>query len=455
MIFLHLRNHIQMRILIKNAEIVNEGLTVKRNIIISNELIEKISEKPVEETGFDRIIDAKNLMLLPGVIDDQVHFREPGATHKANIHSESRAAVAGGVTSYMEMPNTNPSTTTKELLKQKFDIAEENSLANYSFFIGATEDNIDEISEIDISEVAGVKLFLGSSTGSLLVKDKKAIERIMQESPTIIAAHCEDDRIIGENLQKFKAEYGDDIPVEKHCEIRSEEACYKSSSEAVEIAKRTNAKFHIFHISTEKEISLLNDNPIEEKNITAEVCVHHLFFNNTDYSKLGARIRWNPSVKYESDRLALIQALKDGKIDVVATDHAPHSWEEKCNPYTKCPSGAPMVQHSLQVMIELSKQGYFEIEDVVKWMCHNPARLYHIDKRGYIREGYYADLVLVDMNAKYKITKDNILYKCKWSPLEGYVMNSKIITTFVNGKIVFDDEKIVENKAAMKLKFNR
>lgn len=443
-----------MRTLIKNAIVVNEGTTEKKDIVINDKTIEKICCCH-DGKGYDKVIDASGLYLLPGIIDDQVHFREPGATYKADIYSESRAAVAGGVTSFMEMPNTNPATTSMELLKQKFEIASNNSLANYSFFIGATEENIDELESIDISEVAGVKLFLGSSTGNLLVKDQKAIEKIMQVAPTIIAAHCEDDAIINANLAKFKEIYGDNIPIQKHCEIRSSDACYKSSSDAVEIAKRTNARFHIFHISTEKEISLLENKTLDEKKITAEVCVHHLFFNNKDYEKLGSRIKWNPSVKYESDRLALIKALKNGFIDVIATDHAPHSIEEKSNPYTKCPSGAPMVQHSLQVMIELSKQGHFGIEDVVKWMCHNPAKLYNIDRRGYIREGYYADFVLVDMNAKYKITKENLRYKCKWSPLEGYVMNSRIMTTFVNGNIVFDNDQIIENKSAMKLKFNR
>ena len=445
-----------MKTLIKNATIVNEGRTEKLNIVINDELIEEILPSGQANGSYDKVIDAYGLMLLPGIIDDQVHFRQPGATHKADIHSESRAAVAGGVTSYMEMPNTNPSTTNAELLKQKFDIAAENSMANYSFFIGATEENADDIVKIDTTEVAGVKLFLGSSTGSLLVKNKKAIEEIMRISPTIIAAHCEDDGIISQNLQHMRELYGDNIPMEKHCEIRNTDACYKSSSEAAEIAKRTGAHLHIFHISTEKELSLLASKPLENKKITAEVCVHHLFFNSDDYKKLGARIKWNPSVKYESDRLALIQALKDGKIDVVATDHAPHTWEEKCAPYTKCPSGAPMVQHSLQVMIELSKQGYFSIEDVVKWMCHNPARLYKIDRRGFIRKGYFADLVLVDMNAKYEVSKDNMLYKCKWSPLEGYTLNSKIVSTFVNGKLAFDNGKIIEeNKSARKLKFNR
>ncbi len=445
-----------MKTLIKNAFVVNEGRIEKQNLVINDEYIEEILPAGLHDGQYDKTIDTEGLYLLPGVIDDQVHFREPGATHKADIHSESRAAVAGGVTSYMEMPNTNPPTTNAELLKQKFDIAAQNSMANYSFFIGATEENSDDIAKIDTTEIAGIKLFLGSSTGNLLVKDKNAIEKIMRVSPTIIAAHCEDDGIISQNLQHMRDIYGDNIPMEKHCEIRNAEACYKSSSEAAGIASRTGAHLHIFHISTEKELALLSDKPLEDKRLTAEVCVHHLFFNSDDYKQLGARIKWNPAVKYESDRLALIQALKDGKIDVVATDHAPHTWEEKCAPYTKCPSGAPMVQHSLQVMIELSKRGYFGIEDVVKWMCHNPARLYKIDRRGFIRKGYFADFVLVDLDAKYKVTKDNIMYKCKWSPLEGYTLNSKIVSTFVNGKLAFDNGKIIEgNKSAMKLKFNR
>ncbi|MBQ1652614.1 MAG: dihydroorotase [Bacteroidales bacterium] len=445
-----------MKTLIKNAIVVNEGRCEQLDVVLNNEYIEDIFPSGHIEGQYDKTIDAQGLYLLPGIIDDQVHFRQPGATHKADIHSESRAAIAGGVTSYMEMPNTNPPTTNADLLNEKFNIAAENSMANYSFFIGATEENADDIAKIDTTEVAGVKLFLGSSTGNLLVKDKNAIEKIMQVSPTLIAAHCEDDGIIAENLSRMKEIYGDDIPMEKHCEIRNDEACYKSSSEAAEIAERTGAHLHIFHISTEKELALLSDKPLEDKKITAEVCVHHLFFNSDDYQKLGARIKWNPSVKYESDRLALIQALKDGKIDVVATDHAPHAWEEKCAPYTKCPSGAPMVQHSLQVMIELAKRGYFGIEDIVKWMSHNPARLYKIDRRGFIRKGYFADLVLVDLNANYTVTQDNILYKCKWSPLEGYTLNSKIVSTFVNGKTVFDNGKIIEgNKSSMKLKFNR
>lgn len=444
-----------MRTLIKNANVVNEGNVGRFSVVVDDGFIVDIAEDAADAGVCDNVIDAEGLYLLPGIIDDQVHFREPGATHKADIFTESRAAVAGGVTSYMEMPNTNPPTVNDELLRQKFDIASRNSIANYSFFIGATEENFDEIAKIDTSEVAGVKLFLGSSTGNLLVKDRAAVERIMRVSPTIIAAHCEDDGIISENLSRMKEIYGDDIPAAKHCEIRSAEACYKSSSMAVDLARQTGARLHVFHVSSEKEVSLFSDLPLSDKKITAEVCVHHLFFNNADYDRLGTRIKWNPSVKYESDRLALIQALKDGKIDVVATDHAPHSIDEKNAPYTRCPSGAPMVQHSLQVMLELAKRGYFGIADIVKWMCHNPAQLYRIDRRGFIRRGYYADLVLVDLSGQYEVTKDNILYKCKWSPLEGFVFNSRIKTTFVNGKIVFNDGKIVENHSAMKLKFNR
>jgi dihydroorotase len=444
-----------MRTLIKNANVVNEGNVGRFSVVVDDGFIVDIAEDAADAGACDNVIDAEGLYLLPGIIDDQVHFREPGATHKADIFTESRAAVAGGVTSYMEMPNTNPPTVNDELLRQKFDIASRNSIANYSFFIGATEENFDEIAKIDTSEVAGVKLFLGSSTGNLMVKDRGAVERIMRISPTIIAAHCEDDGIISENLSRMKEIYGDDIPAAKHCEIRSAEACYKSSSMAVDLARQTGARLHVFHVSSEKEVSLFSDLPLSDKKITAEVCVHHLFFNNADYDRLGTRIKWNPSVKYESDRLALIQALKDGKIDVVATDHAPHSIEEKNAPYTRCPSGAPMVQHSLQVMLELARRGYFGIADIVKWMCHNPAQLYRIDRRGFIRRGYYADLVLVDLSGKYEVTKDNILYKCKWSPLEGFVFNSRIKTTFVNGKIVFNDGKIVENHSAMKLKFNR
>ncbi|MBN2778542.1 MAG: dihydroorotase [Bacteroidales bacterium] len=445
-----------MQTLIKNALIVNEGERKKCDLLIVDDKIVKIADIGNIANIADTIIDAEGLWLLPGIIDDQVHFREPGMTQKGDIYSESRAAAAGGVTSFMEMPNTNPSTTSIELLNQKFDIASKNSLVNFSFFIGATNENIDVIKKINITEVAGVKMFLGSSTGNLLVDDNNAIEQILANSPIIVAAHCEDDNIINQNLTNFKNKYGDDIPIKFHPEIRSEEACYSSSSNAVKIAKKTGGKLHIFHLSTAKELELLSDLPINEKNITSEVCVHHLWFNDNDYEKYGTKIKWNPSIKKESDRLALIQALKDGKIDIVATDHAPHTKEEKENNYTKAPSGGPMVQHSLQVMLELSKQGYFSPEDVVKWMCHNPAKLYKIDGRGYIRENYFADLVLVDPNTDEIVTQDNIFYKCRWSPLEGTKLSHQIKTTFVNGKIVFNNGKIFDNIAAgKKLKFNR
>ena len=445
-----------MQTLIKNALIINEGERKKCDLLIVDDKIVKIADIGNIANIADTIIDAEGLWLLPGIIDDQVHFREPGMTQKGDIYSESRAAAAGGVTSFMEMPNTNPSTTSIELLNQKFDIASNNSLVNFSFFIGATNENIDVIKKINITEVAGVKMFLGSSTGNLLVDDNNAIEQILANSPIIVAAHCEDDKIINQNLTNFKNKYGDDIPIKFHPEIRSEEACYSSSSNAVEIAKKTGGELHIFHLSTAKELELLSDLPINEKNITSEVCVHHLWFNDNDYEKYGTKIKWNPSIKKESDRLALIQALKDGKIDIVATDHAPHTKEEKENNYTKAPSGGPMVQHSLQVMLELSKQSYFSPEDVVKWMCHNPAKLYKIDGRGYIRENYFADLVLVDPNTDEIVTQDNIFYKCRWSPLEGTKLSYQIKTTIVNGKIVFNNGKIFDNIAAgKKLKFNR
>lgn len=445
-----------MKTLIKNALIINEGESKKCDLLIVDDKIVKIANVDNMTDVADTIIDAEGLWLLPGIIDDQVHFREPGMTQKGDIYSESRAAAAGGVTSFMEMPNTNPSTTSIELLNQKFEIASKNSLVNFSFFIGATNENIDVIKKINISEVAGVKMFLGSSTGNLLVDDNNAIEQILANSPIIVAAHCEDDNIINHNLTNFKNQYGDDIPIKFHPEIRSEEACYSSSAKAVNIAQKTGGKLHIFHLSTAKELELLSDLPINEKNITSEVCVHHLWFSDNDYEKYGTKIKWNPAIKKESNRIALINALKDGKIDIVATDHAPHTKEEKENIYTKAPSGGPMVQHSLQVMLELSKQGYFSPEDVVKWMCHNPAKLYKIDGRGYIRENYFADLVLVDPNTSETVNQDNILYKCKWSPLEGTILSHQIKTTFVNGKIVFNNGKIFDaNAAGKKLKFNR
>ncbi|MDR2010803.1 MAG: dihydroorotase [Bacteroidales bacterium] len=446
-----------MQTLIKNATIVNEGKKIKSDLLIKGNRIVKIGEN-ITFSDFneeDIIIDAEGLWLLPGVIDDQVHFREPGLTHKADIYSESRAAAAGGVTSYMEMPNTYPPAVNMKLLIEKFEIAEKKSAVNYSFFLGATNENIEEIKNVDKQTIAGIKMFLGSSTGNMLVDKSESIRKILSESPVIVAAHCEDDNIIKYNLEKYENIYGEDIPVKFHPAIRSEEACYSSSSKVVKIAEETGGRLHIFHLSTEKELELLSDKPLKSKKVTAEVCVHHLWFNDGDYDRLGTKIKWNPAVKKESDRLALIRALKDGKIDIVATDHAPHTIEEKDNVYVSAPSGAPMVQHSLLAMIELSKQGYFSVEEIVKWMSHNPAELYDIDSRGFIREGYYADLVLVDPDSFTKVEKNNLFYKCGWSPLEGVVFNSKIKTTFVNGKIVYNDGRIIEANAAMKLDFKR
>ncbi|MDD3741868.1 MAG: dihydroorotase, partial [Bacteroidales bacterium] len=426
-----------MTTLIKNALVINESKSTIKSILIEDRLIKNIYDIGAVLPQADLIIDAKGLWILPGVIDDQVHFREPGNTHKADIFTESRAAAAGGVTSFMELPNTNPATITDDLLNEKYSIAENNSIVNYAFYLGATNDNIKEIIALDKSKVAGVKMFLGSSTGNLLVNNHKSIEDILRESPVIIAAHCEDDEIINRNLAIFKQKYNDDIPIKFHPQIRSEEACYKSSSGIIEIAERTGAQLHVFHLSTGKETKLFSDKPINEKRITAEVCVHHLWFNDEDYDKLGTKIKWNPAIKKESDRLALIKALKEGRIDVVATDHAPHSIEEKLQTYTKAPSGAPMVQHSLIVMLELALQGYFTNEDVVKWMCHNPAELFKIEKRGYLRKDYYADMVLINPEKKTKVLKENLLYKCGWSPLEGEEFKTSVYCTIVNGEIVY------------------
>jgi dihydroorotase len=444
-----------MKTLIKNALVINESNSNIKSILIEDKIIKDIYDLGAVLPQADLIIDAEGLWLLPGVIDDQVHFREPGNTYKADIFSESRAAAAGGVTSFMELPNTNPPAITNNLLREKYVIADSNSAVNYAFYLGATNDNISEIISLDKSNVAGVKMFLGSSTGNLLVDNEKSIEDILKGSPVIIAAHCEDDGIINRNLADFQQKYNDDIPIKFHPQIRSEEACYKSSFEVIKMAEKTEAHLHIFHVSTGKEIELLSDLPLKEKRITAEVCVHHLWFNDKDYERLGTKIKWNPAIKKESDRQALIKALKEGRIDVVATDHAPHSIEEKSQPYTKAPSGAPMVQHSLIVMLELALQGYFTNEDVVKWMCHNPAELFKIEKRGYIRKNYYADLVLVNPEKKTKVLKENLFYKCGWSPLEGEVFNSSVHCTFVNGEIVFKDGAIIETKAAMPLKFIR
>lgn len=441
--------------LIKNATIINEGRSFKGSVLIKDQYIDGIYETDTVLPTADTIIDAEGLLLLPGVIDDQVHFREPGLTHKADIASESAAAVAGGVTSYMEMPNTNPQTTTITELENKFAIASQKSLANYSFFLGATNDNLDELLKADPATVCGVKVFMGSSTGNMLVDDKKALERIFSEVRTLIATHCEDEATIRANMELYRSRYGEEVPFSLHHEIRNAEACYKSSSMAVELAAKHNTRLHILHISTQKELSLFdNSKPIEEKNITSEVCVHHLWFTSDDYASKGARIKWNPAVKTPADREALCEALKNNRLDVVATDHAPHTLEEKSKTYFNAPSGGPLVQHSLPAMLQMSDQGIFSRELVVEKMCHAPAKLFRIDKRGFIRKGYYADLVLVQPGIEDIVSDSTVLYKCKWTPFNGQMFNNKVLTTWVNGHAVYNKGVINTAIKGKRLAFN-
>ncbi|AZI23423.1 dihydroorotase [Chryseobacterium taklimakanense] len=444
-----------MKTLIKNATIVNENQIFESDLLIENDLILKIS-KNISEENIDKIIDASGKYLLPGVIDDQVHFREPGLTHKGDIESESRAAVAGGVTSFIEQPNTVPNAVTQELLEEKYKIAAEKSFANYSFSMGGTNDNLEEVLKTNPRNVAAVKLFLGSSTGNMLVDNPETLEEIFSKVKMPICVHCEDEKTIRENTEKYQKQYGDDIPVKFHHLIRSEEACYISSSKTVELAKKTGARLHIYHLSTAKEMQLFqNDIPLKDKKITAEVCVHHLHFTSEDYETKGTLIKWNPAVKTQNDKDSLWEALFDDRIDVIATDHAPHTLEEKDNVYTKCPSGAPLVQHSLIVMLEYFKKGKISLQKIVEKMCHNPAILFDIEQRGFIREGYKADLVLVDLNDKWTVSRENILYKCGWSPLEGTQFSSKVTHTFVNGHLALDNGKISEEKHGERLLFER
>jgi dihydroorotase len=443
-----------MLTLIKNAKLVNEGRTYQSDVLIENQKIKKISPKITIDA--DQLIDAEGLYLLPGVIDDQVHFREPGLTHKANIYSESKAAVAGGITSFMEMPNTNPQVLTQELLEEKYQIASKTSIANYSFFMGASNNNLEEILKTNPKNVGAIKIFMGSSTGNMLVDNKNVLEEIFAKSPMLIAVHCEDERIIKENIAKAKAQYGEEVSMSEHPKIRSTEACFKSSSLAVALAKKHNTRLHIFHISTEKEIELLtNKVPLKDKRITAEICIHHLWFDETNYTEKNTLIKWNPAVKKESDKNALFQALLDDKLDVIATDHAPHTLEEKNNTYFNAPSGGPLVQHALPAMLEFFKRGKINIEKVVEKMCHNPAICFKIENRGFIREGYFADLVLVDLNNRWQVKKDNILYKCGWSPFEGETFNTKITHTLINGHIAYEHGNFNESRNGMRLTFNR
>ncbi len=443
------------KILIQNAEIVNEGLKSKKDLLIEGSYIAKIADHIAEEVDMT-VIDASGLLLIPGMIDDQVHFREPGLTHKATIKTESRAAVAGGITSFMEMPNTNPQTTTQEKLESKFAIAAKDSIANYSFMFGGTNDNLDELLKTDGKNVAGIKLFLGSSTGNMLVDNPETLEKIFSATSLPISVHCEDEATIQRNTKKAVEEFGTEIPIEQHPKIRSAEACYISSSKAIELAKKTGARLHIFHLSTAKEVALLDNSlPLKDKKITAEVCVHHLWFSDKDYAEKGTLIKWNPAVKTQEDQDALWQALNDNRIDVLATDHAPHTSEEKNNDYLSAPSGGPLVQHALVALLEASKAGKISIEKLVEKSAHNPAILFEIEKRGFLREGYFADLVLVDPNKSWTVEKDNILYQCGWSPFEGTTFSHSIDTTFVNGKKVYEKGRVIESDSAMRLSFNR
>jgi dihydroorotase len=441
---------------IKGATLINEQKKFEADVAIKDGLIEKIVLPGTFVPEGYEIIDGRGKILIPGAIDDQVHFREPGLTHKGEIYTEAKAGVAGGVTSYMEMPNTKPGATTIELLEQKYTRAAECSLGNYSFYMGTTNDNLEEILKVDYSKVCGVKIFMGSSTGNMLVDDTEAIEHLFKNVKVIIASHCESDPMIAENLSAFKKEFGENIPVEKHPLIRSAEACYASSSKAIELAKKNGARFHVLHISTGIETELFDNKiPLKEKKITAEACIHHLWFCDEDYAKKGTLIKWNPAVKTKQDREKIWEALLDDRIDVIATDHAPHTLEEKGLPYTQCPSGGPLIQHSVVAMFEFWHQGKISLEKVVQKMCHNVADLFEIEKRGYIREGYYADLVLIDPNTEWTVTKENILYKCGWSPFEGETFHSKVEKTFVNGNLVYDNGKFDETAKGMRLAFNR
>lgn len=442
-------------ILIKNAQIVNEGQIFKGDVLIENEFIKDIAENIESQDNYE-IIDANGNFLIPGAIDDQVHFREPGLTHKGNIASESRAAVAGGITTFMEQPNTVPNAVTQELLEQKYEIASQTSYANYSFMMGATNDNLEEVLKTNPKNVAAIKIFLGSSTGNMLVDREEVLEKIFSNTKMLICTHCEDEETIKNNLATYKEKYGDDIPMDCHHLIRSDEACYISSSKAIQLAKKTGARLHIFHLSTAKEMELFDNTiPLEEKKITAEVCVHHLWFTDKDYAEKGTLIKWNPAVKTETDRNALWEALLDDRIDVIATDHAPHTFEEKQNPYTSAPSGGPLVQHAVVSMFEAHKQGKISIEKIVEKMAHNPAKLFQIDRRGFIKKGYYADLAIINTNTSWTVSKDNILYMCGWSPFESYTFNSKVTHTFVNGTLVYENDSVKDVRVGQRLEFNR
>jgi dihydroorotase len=440
--------------LIKNATIVNEGSSFVGDVLIENGVIKKVDSSIT--TSSMTVIDASGKYLIPGLIDDQVHFREPGLTHKATIGSESRAAVAGGITTFIEMPNTVPQATNQQLLQDKFNIAEKTSYANYSFMFGGTNNNLEELLKTDPKTVAGIKLFLGSSTGNMLVDNLEVLEKIFSSTKLIISVHCEDEETIKKNTANHKALYGEDIPIEFHPVIRSEEACYLSSSRAIALAKKTGARLHVFHLSTAKETALFrNDIPLEEKQITSEVCVHHLWFSDQDYREKGTHIKWNPAVKTAADREGLWTALLDDRLDIIATDHAPHTLEEKSNSYLKAPSGGPLVQHALLALLEKVSERVISIEKVVEKACHNPAIIFQIENRGFIKEGYYADLVLIDPKAPQTVCKKNILYKCGWSPFEGITFSSSVTHTFVNGVLMYHEGTFNDDVKGKRITFNR
>jgi dihydroorotase len=445
-----------MKILIKNAQIVNEGEIFESDILIEDERISKI-DNHISPTSADvKVIDVEGKYVFPGIIDDQVHFREPGLTHKGEIFTESRAAAAGGITSFIEQPNTVPPAVTLEKLEQKYELGAKRSVVNYSFMMGTANDSLDQTLAIDPKTVPGIKVFMGSSTGNMLVDNPNTLERLFRDAPTLVVTHCEDEATIKANLEKYKAQYGDDIPMNAHPLIRSEEACYKSSSFAFELAKKYDTRLHIFHVSTAKELSLFsNKKPLREKRITAEVCIHHLWFNDSYYDTKGSFIKWNPAVKTEHDRSEIFKAVLDDRIDVVATDHAPHTLQEKENPYTSAPSGGPMVQHALVAMLEFYHRGEISLEKLVEKMAHNPAILFNISERGYLREGYYADLTIVDLHAPWNVNKDNILYKCGWSPMEGVAFRSRVMYTLINGHLVYNKGKIDDSYRGKRLTFER
>lgn len=442
-------------ILIKNGTLINEGHRTTADLLIRNGKIEKIASE-INTKSKVLELNAEGQWILPGIIDDQVHFREPGLTHKAELYTESRAAVAGGVTSYMEMPNTKPPALTQNLLQQKYDRAAKVSLANYSFFMGASNDNLEEVLKTSERDVCGIKVFMGSSTGNMLVDDEKTLEGLFSKVPMLIATHCEDEATVRANLEKFREKYGEEVPMDQHPVIRSVDACYKSSSLAVNLAKKYNTRLHILHLTTADELELFrNDIPLKEKRITSEVCVHHLYFNANDYAKYGSGIKCNPAVKGPEHQEALLPALLDNRLDIIATDHAPHTWDEKQQSYFKAPSGVPLVQHSLNIMMEFEQQGKISIEKVVEKMCHAPADCFQVDKRGYLREGYWSDVLIVNPDKKWIVAKDNILYKCGWSPLEGHEFTGKVMSTIVSGHLAWHEGQLNESRMGERMLFDR